>query len=77
MTFVGVGEDHPAASDLDRGRDADQALCKVAEALAQRQLLAREIRREAGTLDEFFVRVTDSSRVARQADSTTSGKASA
>ncbi|MEM9916437.1 MAG: ABC transporter ATP-binding protein [Planctomycetota bacterium] len=49
----------------------------VAEALAQRQLLAREIRREAGTLEEFFVRVTDSSRLARQADSTTSGKASA
>lgn len=36
----------------------------VAEALAQHNLLVREIRREAGTLEEFFVRVTDASRLA-------------
>lgn len=36
----------------------------IAQALAQNQLLVREIRREAGSLEEFFVRVTDASRLA-------------
>ncbi|MEL7086980.1 MAG: hypothetical protein AAGL98_00820, partial [Planctomycetota bacterium] len=31
----------------------------VAETLAKNKLLVREIRREAGSLEEFFVRVTD------------------
>lgn len=34
----------------------------VAAALAQKQLLVREIRREVGTLEEFFVKVTDVER---------------
>ncbi|MEM1109297.1 MAG: ABC transporter ATP-binding protein [Planctomycetota bacterium] len=46
---------------------------QIAEALAERNLLVREIRREAGSLEEYFVRVTDSSRNVSNQAATTSG----
>ncbi|MBB6430884.1 ABC transporter ATP-binding protein [Algisphaera agarilytica] len=49
----------------------------VAEALAAQQLLVREIRREAGTLEEFFVRVTDTSRPAEPRNADAAGGSAA